>query len=96
MVYERARGPAVSQEGIGKQLLKSKVFLELATPGIPVRLMDLLSLQPGTILGLHRNADEPALVRMRGREWWSARPVSSRTMRAAQLLQHLPQEEAQP
>ena len=96
LVYERARGPALSQAGIGKQLLKSRVLLELATPKIPVRLMELLSLKPGAILGLHRDADEPALLGMRGREWWSARAVSSRNLRAAQLVQHLPQEEAQP
>ncbi len=96
LVFERARVPAVSQEGIGRQLLKSKVLLELTTPETSVQLMDLLSLKPGTILSLNRNADEPALLRMRDREWWSARPVSSRNLRAAQLVQHLPQEEAQP
>jgi flagellar motor switch protein FliM len=85
----------VSQQSIGKQLLKSKVLLELATPQIPVRMIDLLGLHSGAILGLHRNAEEPALLRMRGHEWWSARPVSSRNTRAAQLMQPVPQEEAQ-
>ena len=89
MVYERARGPAVSQESIGKRLLPSKVMLELATPAIPVRLSQLLTLQTGEVLPLLRNAEEPALLRMRDRQWWSARPVSSRNRRAAQLLQAL-------
>ena len=93
MVYERARGPAVSQESIGKRLLKSEVMLELATPAIPVRLSELLTLTAGGVLPLLRKAEEPALLRMRNRQWWTARPVSNRNRRAAQLLQSLEDKE---
>jgi flagellar motor switch protein FliM len=93
LVYQRARGPAVSQESIGKRLLKSAVQLELATPAIPVSLMDLLSLQAGEVLALRRSIDEPAMLRTMGRDCWLARPVSSRSSRAAQLLEYLPQAE---
>ena len=69
------------------------VPLELATPTIPVRLTELLALQPGSVLTLRRSAQEAAVLQMGGRHWWSARPVSSRNFRAAQLGQQLIQEE---
>lgn len=95
MVYERARGPAVSHDSIGKQLLKSPATLELATPEIPVRLSDLLALGPDTVLPLSLAAEQPALLRLRHRPWCAARPVSSRNRRAAQLLQFCKREEEQ-
>ena len=93
MVYQRARGHAVNQESIGKRLLKSAVKLELTTPGIPVRLMDLLSLEAGAVLPLCRPIEEPAMLRLRGRDCWSARPVSSRSYRAAQVVEAIAQTE---
>ncbi len=95
LVYQRARGPAVSQESIGKRLLDSAAEMELATPAIPVRLMELLTMQTGTVLPLRRHIEEPAMLRLRGRDCWLARPVSSRNCRAAQLLQSIPQPEAE-
>jgi flagellar motor switch protein FliM len=95
LVYQRARGPAVSQESIGKRLLDSVAEMELATPAIPVRLMELLTMQPGAVLPLRRHIEEPAMLRMRGHDCWLARPVGSRNRRAAQLLQYLPQPEAE-
>lgn len=92
-VYERARGPATSQESIGQRLLKSRVLLELASPAISVRLMELLALRPGEVLPLRGSIEEPARVRIRDRQWWSARPVSSRNRRAAQLQQPVAQKE---
>ena len=95
LVYQRARGPAVSQESIGKRLLDSAAEMELATPAIPVRLMELLTMQTGSVLPLRRHIEEPAMLRLRGRDCWLARPVSSRNCRAAQLLQSIPQPEAE-
>jgi flagellar motor switch protein FliM len=94
LVYQRAQGAAVNQESLRKRMLQSGVELELATPPIPVRLTDLLSLQPGKVLPLRRRIDEPACLRVRGRDTWLARPVSSsNNSRAAQLLQYLEQPE---
>ena len=93
MVYQRARGHAVNRESIGNRLLKSAVKLELTTPGIPVRLMDLLSLEAGAVLPLCRPIEEPAMLRLRGRDCWSARPVSSRSYRAAQVVEAIAQTE---
>ena len=69
--------------------------LELATPAIPVRLMELLTMQTGSVLPLRRHIEEPAMLRLRGRDCWLARPVSSRNCRAAQLLEPIPQPEAE-
>ena len=93
LVYERARGPAVNQENIGKRLLHSTVELELATPEIPVRLIDLVSLNQGKVLPLRLPVEAPSLLRLRGRQCWTARPVSSRERRAAQLFECIPQAE---
>ena len=95
LVYERARGPAVKQESIGQRLLDSAAQMELATPAIPVRLMELLAMQAGSVLPLRRHIEEPAMLRMKGRDCWLARPVSSRNCRAAQVLEYLPQPEAE-
>jgi len=90
LVYERAHGPAVHQESIGKRLLKSKVGLELASPVIPIKIPELLRLRPGAVLALRCHIEEPALVRVSERACWSARVVSSRNARAAQLLHQMP------
>ena len=89
LVYQRARGAPVHQQRIGSRLLRSTAGIELATPAIPLRLRELLTLKPGSVLALNRRIDEPAMLRIRGRECWSARPVSSRAVRAAQLMQPL-------
>ncbi len=93
-LYQRAHGPAVHQQGIGKRLLESKVGVELATPAIPLRIPGLLALRPRAVLPLRCRIEVPAMVNIKGRPCWSARPVSSGTYRAAQLLQEtLPAEE---
>jgi flagellar motor switch protein FliM len=93
LVYQRSHGPAVSQQTIGKRLLAAEVGLELATPAIPVRLADLLKLSTGAVLPLRRSIEQPAMLRLKGRDCWSARAVSSRSRRAAQLLETIAQEE---
>ena len=86
VVYRHAHGPAVHQQSIGARLLESQVRLELATPEIPLAVSELLALRPGVVLPLDRRIEEPALLGISGRPRWSARPVSSRNARAAQLL----------
>jgi flagellar motor switch protein FliM len=93
LVYQRNRSAAANVEGISRKLLRSAIELELATPVIPVRLFDLASLREGAVLPLRRRIDEPARLRMKQRECWAARPVSSRNSRAAQLLESIPQAE---
>jgi flagellar motor switch protein FliM len=89
LVYQRARVPAVNQESISQRLLQSPVRLELATPAIAASLMELLAIRRGEILPLRLSIETPAVLRMRGRGCWSARAVSSRNLRAAQLEQRL-------
>ena len=91
LVYERAHGPAVHQKGIGRQLLESKVRVELATPMIAVRIPQLLALQPGAVVNLRYPIEDVSLLKIKGQACWSARPVDSRNHRAAQLLQPVPQ-----
>jgi flagellar motor switch protein FliM len=93
LVYQRARGPAVNRESLRKRLLKSAVEIELATPPIPIRLTELLSLRAGRVLPLRRRSDAPAALRVRGHDCWLARPVSSSNSRAAQLLEYVVQPE---
>ncbi|HUI83871.1 MAG TPA: flagellar motor switch protein FliM [Candidatus Binatia bacterium] len=93
LVYQQARGPAVNQESLGRRLLNSRVEIELATPPIPVGLLELASMRRGEVLCLRRRIEEPAVLRMGGRDCWTARPVSSRSSRAAQVLEYLLQPE---
>ena len=90
LVYERAQGPGMHQESIGQRLLQSTVAVELATPAIPIRILELVGLRSGAVLPLRYRVEEPAVVRIKERECWSARPVSSGNYRAAQLLQPTP------
>ena len=93
LVYERAQGPAVHQESIGERLLPSKVAVELSTPAIPVRIPELLALRPGAVLNLRCRVEQPALLTIKERACWSARPVGSGNCRAAQMLVEIPPEQ---
>lgn len=94
LVYQRTRGPATHQDSIMKRLLDSTVQMDLATPLVPVKLIDLLSMRPGGVLPLRLSTEEPARVRLQGRDCWLARPVrSAANYRAAQLLGCLAQPE---
>lgn len=94
LVYQRPRGPAVHQENILERLLDSRVDVELGTPLIPVKLTDLLAMQTGYVLPLRLHIEEPARLRLKGRDCWLARPVRSQaSCRAAQLLKRIAQPE---
>jgi flagellar motor switch protein FliM len=94
MVYQRPRGPATHRESIKKRLLDSIVEMELGTPLLPVKLSELLAMQPGWVLPLRRHIEEPATLRPKGRDCWRARPVRSPTnCHAAQLVEHIVQPE---
>ena len=97
LVYQRPRGPASHQESIVKRLLDSTVQVELATSLVPVKLTYLLNMQPGCLLPLRLSTEEPARLRLQGRDCWLARPVrSAANYRAAQLLGRLaPPEEGE-
>jgi len=86
LVYERAQGPAVHQESIGRRLLEANTRVELATPAIPVGMQDLLTLRAGMVLPLPCRIEQPAVLSLGNRGCWTARPVSSGNYRAAQLL----------
>jgi len=86
MAFQRARGQPVNRESIGNRLLKSLVRLELTTPDVPVRVMNLLGLEAGTVLPLRRRIEEPAMLRISGRDGWLAHPVDSHNRRAAQVV----------
>jgi len=94
LVYQRPRGPAMHQESIMKKLLDSAVEVELGTPLVAVKLTDLLAMQAGSVLPLRIHIEEPARLRLQGRDCWLARPVrSSANCRAAQLLERITQPE---
>src|SRR5271157_5700183 len=93
LVYQRPRGPAVHQESILRRLLDSTVEMQLGTPLMPVKLTDLLGMQAGCVLPLRLHIEEPARLRLKGRDCWLARPVRAASCRAAQLLEPVAQPE---
>lgn len=96
LVYQRPREAPQQHESIRRRLLECDVEVVLGTPVLPVDLLRLLELRPGSILMLQRSIEEPATLRLGGRDAWWARPVQSGIRkRAAQLIERIPQPEEQ-
>lgn len=94
LVYRRPREAPMQRESIRQRLLDSSVDLVLGTPLLPVKLGRLLAMRPGQVLALRRRIEEPASLRIGGRDSWLARPVQSGArMRAAQLVERIVQPE---
>lgn len=94
LVYRRRKEPPVQQASIRQRLLDSPMEVVLGTPLLPVKLGRLLAMRPGQVLPLRRSIDEPASLRLGGRDYWLARPVQSGARRrAAQLMQRIAQPE---
>jgi flagellar motor switch protein FliM len=94
LVSQRPSGLAVHQAGVLQKLLDSTIAMELETPPMSVKLTDLLTMQLGGVLPLRLRIDEPARLRLRGRDCWLARPVQSdANRRAAQLVEAVAQAE---
>jgi flagellar motor switch protein FliM len=96
LVYQRPREAPRQQESLRRRLQDCGVEMVLGTPVLPVNLRRLLELRPGGVLVLRRRIEEPATLRLGGRDTWWARPVQSGSrLRAAQLLARIPQPEEQ-
>lgn len=94
LVYRRRKESPVQQASIRERLLDSSVELVLGTPLLPVKLGRLLAMRPGQVLPLRRPIEEPASLRLGGRDCWLARPVQSGARRrAAQLVERIAQQE---
>lgn len=94
LVYRRRKESPVQQDSIRQRLLDSRVELVLGTPLLPVKLGRLLAMRPGQVLPLCRPIEEPASLRLGGRDCWLARPVQSGSRRrAAQLVERITQPE---
>ncbi len=94
LVYRRRKEAPLQQASIRQRLLDSTVELVLGTPLLPVKLGRLLAMRPGHVLPLRRPIEEPASLRLGGRDYWQARPVQSGARRrAAQLVERIAQPE---
>jgi flagellar motor switch protein FliM len=94
LVYRRRRESPIQQASIRERLLDSSVELVLGTPVLSVKLGRLLAMRSGQVLPLGRPIEEPASLRLGGRDFWLARPVQSGTRRrAAQLVGRIAQPE---
>ncbi len=92
LVYRRRKESPQQQASVRQRLLDSSVELVLGTPLLPVRLGRLLAMRPGQVLPLRRPIEEPASLRLGGRDCWLARPVQSGARRrAAQLVARIAQ-----
>jgi flagellar motor switch protein FliM len=93
LVYQHPPSTTL-RESTRTRLLDSTLTVELATPKIAVKLLDVLHLKPGFVLPLSHEIGEPVVLRLGGRHHWFARPVrSSKNRRAAQLVERVVQPE---
>lgn len=70
-------------------LLDCPLEAELAICQVKLRLVDLVKLQPGTVLNMRRPVKSPVSLMIAGNEVFAATPVRSGTRRAAQLGERL-------
>lgn len=83
--YQRPHASEEARKRLIQRLLNSPFSVELGFVEVPVRMGDLLSLTPGTLIHLRRTADSPATVSVGGCEMFRATPVRQLGMRAGQV-----------
>jgi flagellar motor switch protein FliM len=72
-----------------EKLEKSSFPVELILPGGTVSSRQLLALERGSILALHLRAHEPAVLYVEKQALFTAQPVRSGNLRAAQVVQEI-------
>jgi flagellar motor switch protein FliM len=70
-------------------LLACAFPVELGVPGIPVRMRDLVELEPGRVLVLPRPATTPARVIVAGQESFTATVARTDKHRAGMVIEPL-------
>jgi flagellar motor switch protein FliM len=73
-----------------RRLLDCPFTAELGAMNVRASMASLSHLKPGHILAFARKADEPASLLVEGREMFSATPARHGTIRAARLLERIP------
>jgi len=76
---------AEDRERLKRSLLDSKFKSQLVLPPAPVKVRELLSLEPGKVLVLPRRAADPANLQVVGKATFAAYPVRRGQQRGAQI-----------
>jgi len=88
--HRRRANSAQTVQALGEQMLDCPFMAQLQLPSTTVTVRELLELQPGSVLMLHHRAQMPAILRVAGKDFFTAYPVRSGSARGAQVERRLP------
>ena len=83
--YRRRRNTEQTIAQLSEQLMEVAFHAQLQLPPTPVTVRELLQLQPGSVLMLRHRAQAPGLLRVAGKDFFTAYPVRSGSSRGAQI-----------
>jgi flagellar motor switch protein FliM len=92
--YQRPHASEDARKRLVQRLMNSSFSVELGLIHVRVRMDELLSLTPGTLLPLRRTADSAATVLVGGQEMFRATPARQLGMRAGQVQAIVPKIES--
>lgn len=87
--YQKPQGTADANSHIRARLMHCAFPVELGLTAVPVRVADLLALQPGNLLPLRRPVGTSASILAGGRELFAANAVRQGNMIAAQVRERI-------
>jgi flagellar motor switch protein FliM len=87
----RARRTAECRERLKGRLLDCRIPVELGATRVRAAVRELAALEPGSELAFARRAAEPATLLVAGSEMFRAQPARIGNMRAARLLERVPE-----
>lgn len=87
--YRRRRTMSHSAESLGQQMMDCPFEAQLELPPTTVSVREMLLLRPGSVLMLKHRAQSPGLLRVGGKDLFTAYPVRSGAARGAQIDRRL-------
>jgi flagellar motor switch protein FliM len=88
----RPRATSGARQRLMRRLLESEFMVELGTTDVRVAVPALAGLSPGMLLSFARSAAQPASLLIAGQEAFPAIPARCGQVRAARLLERMPEE----
>ena len=87
---QKTSAESAHAERLRKRLQGTRFQVELSLPETPVRMQDLLGIEPGKIIALKHRVTEPIRLAVSGKDMFLAMPVSCGRQRGAQVTGMIP------